>query len=70
MGCVTTKNSILEPRGKKIIMIGGKASGKTSILYYLSKRMQVPAIPTVGHNAEYVTFNKEKFVLYDIGSRN
>lgn len=32
--------------------------------------MSVPAIPTVGHNAEFLAIHKEKFVLYDIGARN
>lgn len=32
--------------------------------------MSVPAIPTVGHNAEFLVVNKEKYVLYDIGARN
>ncbi|KAL4498031.1 hypothetical protein ABPG72_014888 [Tetrahymena utriculariae] len=69
MGCGTS-HSILEPKGRKIIMMGAIGSGKTSILYQLTKKMQVPAIPTVGHNAEYLQINKEKFVLYDVGARN
>ncbi|KAL4428923.1 hypothetical protein ABPG74_017513 [Tetrahymena malaccensis] len=69
MGCGNS-HSILEPKGRKIIMMGAIGSGKTSILYQLTKKMQVPAIPTVGHNAEYLQINKEKFVLYDVGARN
>jgi len=52
------------------MMFGGVGSGKTSVLYQLTKKMSVPAIPTVGHNAEYLQLGKERFVLYDIGARN
>lgn len=51
-------------------MIGGMGSGKTSIFYYVTKAMEVSAISTIGHNAEFLLINKEKFVLYDIGAKN
>lgn len=51
-------------------MMGAVGSGKTSVMYQLTKKMSVPAIPTVGHNAEFLSLGKEKYVLYDIGARN
>lgn len=33
MGGCTSTNSILEPKGRKIIMMGAVGSGKTSVLY-------------------------------------
>lgn len=70
MGCGSSFHSILEPKGKKILMMGAIGSGKTSVLYQLTKKMKVQAIPTIGHNAEFLQINKEKFVLYDIGAKN
>lgn len=70
MGCGNSTSSILEPKGKKILMLGTCGSGKTTMLYKVAKQMSVRAIPTIGHNAEFLVVNKEKFVLYDVGGRD
>lgn len=69
MGCGSSK---MQPtsKGKKLLMIGLEQSGKTTLLYQVTKNKKVSAIPTVGHNSEHFSFKGASYQLYDFSGKD
>ena len=57
-------------KGKKLVMLGLDNSGKTTLLYLVSRGQFVPAISTIGYNPEIFTFQKATYTLFDFGGKN
>ncbi|KAG2389154.1 hypothetical protein C9374_014554 [Naegleria lovaniensis] len=54
----------------RILMLGLDAAGKTSILYKIQLDENVTTIPTIGFNAEQISYKKVTFTIYDLGGQD
>ncbi|KAF0972386.1 hypothetical protein FDP41_009289 [Naegleria fowleri] len=54
----------------RILMLGLDAAGKTSILYKIQLDENVTTIPTIGFNAEQISYKKITFTVYDLGGQD
>ena len=54
----------------KLLLLGLDAAGKTTILYKLKLDETVNTIPTIGFNAETVTYKNLEFSCWDVGGQD
>ncbi|CAM9604693.1 unnamed protein product [Chrysoparadoxa australica] len=58
-----------KPKEHPVVMVGLDGAGKTTILYKLALEKLVQTLPTIGFNAEQVTFHNITIVLWDLGGQ-
>eukprot|EP00929_Paragymnodinium_shiwhaense_P084286 TRINITY_DN4504_c0_g1_i1.p1 TRINITY_DN4504_c0_g1~~TRINITY_DN4504_c0_g1_i1.p1 ORF type:complete len:183 (-),score=39.43 TRINITY_DN4504_c0_g1_i1:323-871(-) len=56
-------------QGRRILMVGLDAAGKTTVLYKLKLGEVVTTIPTIGFNVETVQYKNLEFQVWDIGGQ-
>jgi small GTP-binding protein len=56
--------------GRRILMVGLDAAGKTTILYKLKLGETVPCVPTIGFNVEQVNHKNISFTVWDVGGQD
>ena len=66
-GCVGASN---KTKGEKIIMIGLKNSGKTTLYHYIVYNNKVKPAPTIGNNRNSFEISNVTYNLIEFGSCN
>eukprot|EP01132_Coremiostelium_polycephalum_P006022 gene6022-7502_t len=51
-------------------MLGLDAAGKTSLLYRIKLKENIPSIPTVGFSVETIQFQNLTFTVWDVGGQD
>jgi GTPase SAR1 family protein len=51
----------------KTLMVGLDKSGKTTILYKLTKGEALITVPTIGFNCDTIEYKSKRFEVWDVG---